>query len=74
MVPRGLHRLGHGGWDGAASGVEDEEMYTVGDSASATLLEFHFKEDSICQLMFVTKEIATVTFPSVEKAGLKGKL
>lgn len=35
-------------------------MPTSGDSASAMLLEFHFKRDSICQLSFLTKEMPTL--------------
>lgn len=48
----------------------ETEMYTIGDSASTVL---HFKGDSICQLMFVTKEIATVTFLPVKEAALERK-
>lgn len=34
------------------------EIDTSGDSASAMLLEFRFKRDGICQLLFLTKEMS----------------
>lgn len=73
--PKGTSPVRAGGWDGVASSVEGMEMevYTVRDPACAVLLEFHFKDDSMCQLLFVTKEIGAATFPSVEEAGLERK-